>query len=32
MVRRYAADWSLWLDLWILIRTPAAVLGRGGAR
>ena len=28
---RYAATWSLWLDIKILLRTPRAVLGGSGA-
>lgn len=28
---RYAACWTLWLDLWILLRTPRAVLMGSGA-
>lgn len=28
----YVLNWSPWLDLWILIRTPFAVLGMKGAR
>lgn len=27
----YIRNWSLWLDLWILLRTPAVVLSRKGA-
>ena len=27
---RYVRDWSLWLDIRILLRTPRAVLSRGG--
>lgn len=27
----YIRNWSLWLDAWILLRTPAAVLQRKGA-
>ena len=28
---RYANTWSLWLDLWILLRTPMAVIRGAGA-
>jgi lipopolysaccharide/colanic/teichoic acid biosynthesis glycosyltransferase len=28
---RYATSWSLWLDLWILLRTPMAVIRGAGA-
>ena len=28
---RYASDWSIWLDLKILLRTPLAILGGEGA-
>ncbi|UWZ86925.1 sugar transferase [Occallatibacter riparius] len=28
---RYANSWSLWLDLWILVRTPMAVIRGSGA-
>jgi len=28
---RYATSWSLWLDLWILLRTPLAVIRGAGA-
>jgi lipopolysaccharide/colanic/teichoic acid biosynthesis glycosyltransferase len=28
---RYANSWSLWLDLWILLRTPMAVIRGAGA-
>nr|WP_299030476.1 sugar transferase [uncultured Thermanaerothrix sp.] len=27
----YIRNWSLWLDLWILLRTPAVVLSGKGA-
>jgi lipopolysaccharide/colanic/teichoic acid biosynthesis glycosyltransferase len=29
---QYIDEWSLRLDLWILVRTIPAILGRGGAR
>lgn len=28
---RYATSWSLWLDVWILLRTPMAVIRGAGA-
>jgi lipopolysaccharide/colanic/teichoic acid biosynthesis glycosyltransferase len=28
---RYAKEWSPWLDLKILVRTPRAVIAGGGA-
>jgi exopolysaccharide biosynthesis polyprenyl glycosylphosphotransferase len=28
---RYAREWSIWLDIWILLKTPAAVLTGAGA-
>jgi lipopolysaccharide/colanic/teichoic acid biosynthesis glycosyltransferase len=28
---RYASSWSLWLDFWILLRTPMAVIRGAGA-
>ena len=31
MVHRYAAKWSIWLDLWILAKTPIVVLTKRGA-
>ncbi|WP_186775304.1 exopolysaccharide biosynthesis polyprenyl glycosylphosphotransferase [Rubripirellula tenax] len=31
LVHSYAANWSLWLDAWILIKTPVIVLTRRGA-
>ncbi len=31
MVHRYATKWSIWLDLWILAKTPVVVLTRRGA-
>lgn len=31
MVHRYAAKWSIWLDLWILAKTPVVVLTKRGA-
>jgi lipopolysaccharide/colanic/teichoic acid biosynthesis glycosyltransferase len=27
----YLENWSIWLDISILVKTPFAVLGRGGA-
>ena len=29
--RYYVCNWSVWLDLWILAKTPPAVLSRDGA-
>ncbi len=31
LVHSYAANWSLWLDAWILVKTPLTVLTRRGA-
>ncbi len=31
LVRHYATNWSLWLDLWILVKTPIVVLAKRGA-
>lgn len=31
LVHEYACNWSFWLDIWILFRTPIAVLRRCGA-
>jgi len=31
LVHHYAVNWSPWLDAWILLRTPAAVLMKRGA-
>lgn len=31
LVQHYARHWSLWLDLWVLLRTPSAVMSRKGA-
>lgn len=31
LVGHYAANWSLWLDAWILVKTPLTVLTRKGA-
>ena len=31
LVHHYAANWSLWLDAWILVKTPMTVLTRKGA-
>ncbi len=31
LVHHYAANWSLWLDAWILVKTPLTVLTRRGA-
>ncbi len=31
LVHHYAANWSLWLDAWILVKTPITVLTRRGA-
>ncbi len=31
MVHRYAAKWSIWLDFWILAKTPIVVLTKRGA-
>ncbi|TWU39203.1 UDP-glucose:undecaprenyl-phosphate glucose-1-phosphate transferase [Novipirellula artificiosorum] len=31
LVHHYAVNWSPWLDAWILLRTPAAVLSKRGA-
>lgn len=31
MVHRYAAKWSIWLDIWILAKTPVVVLTKRGA-
>ncbi|TWU37600.1 putative sugar transferase EpsL [Novipirellula aureliae] len=31
LVHHYAINWSPWLDAWILLRTPAAVLMKRGA-
>jgi Undecaprenyl-phosphate galactose phosphotransferase WbaP len=31
LVHHYAANWSLWLDAWILLKTPSAVLTKRGA-
>lgn len=28
----YIRNWSVWMDLWVILRTPAAVLSRKGAR
>lgn len=31
LVHHYAANWSMWLDAWILVKTPIIVLTRRGA-
>lgn len=31
LVQHYAANWSLWLDAWILVKTPLTVITRKGA-
>jgi Undecaprenyl-phosphate galactose phosphotransferase WbaP len=31
LVHHYATHWSIWLDIWILIKTPAAVFTKRGA-
>jgi Undecaprenyl-phosphate galactose phosphotransferase WbaP len=31
MVHRYAAKWSIWLDVWILAKTPIVVFTKRGA-
>jgi Undecaprenyl-phosphate galactose phosphotransferase WbaP len=31
LVHHYAANWSMWLDAWILVKTPITVLTRRGA-
>ncbi len=31
LVHHYATHWSIWLDAWILIRTPAAIFTKRGA-
>lgn len=31
MVHRYATKWSIWLDVWILAKTPLVVLTKRGA-
>ncbi|MDA8743351.1 exopolysaccharide biosynthesis polyprenyl glycosylphosphotransferase [Rubripirellula amarantea] len=31
LVHHYAANWSLWLDAWILVKTPMTVITRKGA-
>ena len=31
LVRHYAKNWSLWLDLWILAKTPVVVFTKRGA-
>jgi len=31
LVHHYARNWSPWMDLWLLLHTPAAVLSRSGA-
>ncbi|QDT05895.1 UDP-glucose:undecaprenyl-phosphate glucose-1-phosphate transferase [Rubripirellula lacrimiformis] len=31
LVHHYASNWSLWLDAWILVKTPLTVLTRRGA-
>ncbi len=31
LVRHYASNWSLWLDAWILAKTPIVVIAKKGA-
>jgi lipopolysaccharide/colanic/teichoic acid biosynthesis glycosyltransferase len=31
LVHHYARNWSPWLDLWVLLKTPAVVITRNGA-